>query len=419
MSYTVHENCRACGYGPPLNRDTIKSGSGSQKLESILNLGVLPLPNAFKKSGQARPGHYPVELLVCPRCHLGQLSAVVDPAVLYADYPYVTSPSATMKAHFAALWDLLRSEQKISVVAEIGSNDGLLLEEFGKLGAEQVIGIDPAANLVELARGRGVNSLCALFDRQAAEMARAAVPAIDVILARHVFCHVDDWEEFINNIGAMCEKKTLVAIEVPYAHDTIANCEWDQVYAEHLSYLTIRSMVHLLQASPLRLQHIVRFPVHGGAIVMLLRRIDHEGLPNKSVDEFLEAEKCSLDDWRVFACKAAEQISDLKFLVKRLREQGKRVVGYGASAKSTMWINACGFTKRDIEGIYDYTPQKLYTTTPGTDIPVVHEGGFYASAADYAVVWCWNFLPEILKRQEKWIQGGGRFIVPVPEVKIL
>lgn len=417
--YTNHENCRACGYGPALNRDIIKSGSGSQKLESILNLGVMPLPNAFKKQGQPRPGHYPVELLVCPRCHLGQLSAVVDPAVLYADYPYVTSPSEMMKEHFRALWNTLCQEQKPSVVAEIGSNDGLLLEEFRKLGAEQVIGIDPAANLVELARARGVNSICSLFDRQAAEMARAAVPPIDVILARHVFCHVDNWEEFINNVAVMCEKKTLVAIEVPYAHDTIANCEWDQIYAEHLSYLTIRSMVHLLQASALRLQHIVRFPIHGGAIVMLLRRIDNEDPVYSSVQEFIDAERCRVEDWRIFAAQAREQISDLKFLVKRLREQGKRVVGYGASAKSTMWINACRFTKKDIEGVYDYTPQKLYTNVPGTDIPVLHEGGFYANAADYAVVWCWNFLPEILKRQEKWIAGGGKFIVPVPEVKIL
>lgn len=417
--YTIHENCRACGYGPPLNRDTIKSGGGVQKLESILNLGVMPLPNAFKKSGQSRPGHYPLELVVCPRCHLGQLSAVVDPVVLYADYPYVTSPSEMMHAHFVALWELLSKQQKISVVAEVGSNDGLLLEQFRKFGAEHVIGIDPAANLCELARARGVQSVCSLFDRQAAEMARAAVPPIDVILARHVFCHVDDWEEFINNLGVMCGKQTLVAIEVPYAHDTIANCEWDQVYAEHLSYLTIRSMAALLQASPLRLQHIVRFPIHGGAIVMLLRRIDNEELPHDSVQEFLDAEKCGLDDWRNFARKAWEQIEDLGFLVRSLRNRGKRVAGYGASAKSTMWINACGFTKKDIEGVYDYTPQKLYTTIPGTDIPVLHEGGFYANAADYAVIWCWNFLPEILQRQERWIAGGGKFIVPVPEVKIL
>ena len=419
MSYKVHQNCRACGYGPPLNAADIKSNA-PERLESVLNLGIMPLPNAFRKPGEARSGHYPLDLLVCPRCNLGQLSAVVDPLVMYDNYPYVTSPSATMKQHFSALWSMLARERKIESVVEIGSNDGLLLECFREFGAKHVQGIDPADNLVEIANARGVPSIRALFNRYAANEALEEIgDYADLVLARHVFCHVDDWHDFINNVAVLCGKETVVCIEVPYAHDTILNNEWDTVYAEHLSYLNIRAMAYLLENSALRLQRIVRFPVHGGAIAMLLRRRDSDAAPDGSVVEFLREEACELDDWRRFGKRAMEQILNLANLVTHLRGEGKRVVGYGASAKSTMWINACEFTKRDLEAVYDYTPQKWYCTIPGTEIPVRHEGGFYADAADYAIVWAWNFLPEILKRQQKWIAGGGKFIVPVPEVKIL
>lgn len=417
--YKVHTNCRACGYGPPFTPDGIKSGSTKDHLESILDLGVMPLPNAFKQTNEKRPGHYPIELLACPRCGLGQLSAVVDPEVLYSNYPYVTSPSKTMHRHFDALWLMLNEERPIERVVEIGSNDGLCLEVFKNHGAKYVMGIDPAENLVKLSRERGITTQCSLFNRESANTAADSGVPIDLILARHVFCHVDNWREFMNNIAVMCTQETLVCIEVPYAHDTIESCEWDQVYAEHLSYLTIRAMKYLLEDSAMRLHRIVRFPIHGGTVALLLRRTDSKIPVDSSVEEFLKTEKCAIVDWKNFAIKANDQISNLRLLVRRLRDEGKRVAGYGASAKSTVWINACGFRKSEIYGVYDYTPQKLYTTIPGTDIPVIHEGAFYADNSDYAVVWAWNFLDEIMKRQEKWISGGGKFIVPVPEVTIL
>lgn len=421
MSYKPHRNCRACGYGPFSFAPGTKGSSGDQRLQSVLNLGVLPLPNAFRQGDDPRPGHYPVDLLVCPRCHLGQLSAVVDPEVMYLHYPYVTSPSKTMQDHLRLLWDTLNRMQPIDSVVEIGSNDGLALESFQRWGARSVLGIDPASNLADIANERGVRTVCSLFNRRAAEEARASLPPINLVLARHVFCHIDDWKEFINNAAVLCDRDTIICLEVPYAHDTIANGEWDTVYAEHLSYLTVRSVVALLEESPLMLQHIVRFPIHGGAIALILRRIDGVGVfpEHPSVNDFLRNERCSLEDWRQFGVRARDQIGALKILIGQLRGTGKRVVGYGASAKSTMWINAMGLGARDIEAVYDGTPQKVYTCIPGTDIPVRHEGSFFADAADYAVLWAWNFMPEILAKQENWAKRGGRWIVPVPEVKVL
>lgn len=418
MSYKPHVRCRACGFGPPINVQDIKFGAGDQ-LERILNLGVMPLPNAFHKGGEWRPGHYPVELLVCPRCTLGQLSAVVSPLVMYADYPYVTSTSHMMQEHFGVLWECLNRERKIESVVEIGSNDGLMLEHFKKFGANPVMGIDPAENLAKVAKQRGINTICSLFDRDAANMAAASMPPIDLVIARHVFCHVDDWQDFINNLGVLCQKETVVCIEVPHAHDMIARCEWDTVYAEHTSYLTIKAMQYLLDGSVLRMQTILKFGIHGGSIGLVLRRRDSEAPRNGGLREFLDSERCAMADWKMFGEKARDQICALQSMVLSFKAQGKRIAGYGASAKSTVWINACGFNRTEIDFITDDTPGKRYCTTPGTNIPITDPGAILRELPDYVILWAWNYEREILEKEKLAREKGVRFIVPTSPIRIV
>lgn len=419
MSYRIHNQCRACGYGRDFTPGYTKSAKPSDRMEMVLNLGVMPLANAFKKDGDPRPGHYPVELLVCPRCTLGQLSAVVDPVVMYDNYPYVTSPSQTMLGHFDSLWASLNAVQPIKTIVEIGSNDGLCLEHYRHLGAEQVMGIDPAKNLVEMAVKRGVSSLCCMFDRQAAEMASSSMPPVDLVLARHVFCHVDDWQSFINNAAVLCNKNTLVCIEVPHAHDMISRCEWDTIYAEHMSYLTVKSVQHLLEGSALKLQKILHFPIHGGAIALLLRRRDWEGEQDPSVNEYIRSERCTIQDWREFSDRARDQIINLSILVRDLVDSGKKVCGYGASAKSSVWVNACKFTRREIAFICDSTAAKVYSTSPGTDIPIVHEGEHFTQCMDYVILFAWNYREEIMAREAKFKHHGFKWIIPTPKVEVI
>jgi len=412
-------NCRACGYGPPQNSSYFKSGKSAEQLVSVLDLGVQPLPNAFVKTHEPRPGHYPIELMVCPRCFLGQLSVVVDPETLYAKYAYVTSPSATMADHFDKLFDMLNFHQPLHSVVEIGSNDGRLLAHFKTRGATTVCGVDPARNLAAIANTAGIPTEPVLFDKSVAELLRKRMPPIDLILARHVFCHIDDWKSFVQSLDILSSPQTIVCLEMPWANDTVRNTEWDQVYAEHLSYFTIRALDHLLRGTKFHMHHISHYPIHGGTIAVVLRHNECPDAPSSSVMEMWKEEKCDVDEWRAFAQRARDQMSNLKTLVRDLRSQGKNVVGYGAAAKSTVWINSCGFTNRDISGVYDYTPQKLYTSVPGTQIPVVPEGGFYVDNPDYAILWAWNYQDEVMRKQVKWFSEGGKFIIPVPEVKIL
>lgn len=415
--YKMHQQCRACGYAAP-GPGGIKNAI-TEKLRPVFDLGVQPLANDFCKDGEERAGWAPLKVLLCPRCFLAQLSVTVDPAVLYEHYLYVTSPSDTMRDHFHRLAVEMGRYRTLGKVLEIGSNDGAFLK-FLKAQGYTVMGVDPALNQVRKASLDGVPTSCGLFSSGLVkndDFIREFHP--DFIFARHVFCHVDNWKDFIGAVETICGPGTVVFIEVPYVMDLLERGEFDTIYHEHTSYLSIQSIEALLFSTGLRLHRIDRLSIHGGA---LLLSIVQKGYPNdqdKSVLELLAQEQCGEKEWQQFAVAAEAKMDALCNYVKNLRANGKRVVGYGASAKSTVWINACGFKRQDIDAVYDYTPEKHWRFIPGTDIPIAFEGTFFADAADYAICFAWNFLPEVIKRQQKWLAGGGKFIVPHPEIRVI
>lgn len=417
--YTNIVRCRACGFGTPENPGGIKSGQPTDKLIPVLDLGLHPLANNFVKEGEPRAGFAPLQLLFCPQCSLAQLSVVVDPVQIYEKYAYVTSPSATMREHFGSLVRDIKTESKNGSVVEIGSNDGLLLAFLADAGYGNVVGIDPAKNLAEKARKSGVVVINDFFNEGSARSALLASGEVDTVIARHVFCHVADWRGFVKGLEILASKDTVVCIEIPCVTDQLEACSFDQVYHEHLSYMPIKAMKALLNRTLFHLHRVIHYPVHGGAHLVMLRRNDCVMPPHPSVQETLESENVTLERWQAFAYEAKLRIVRLRDRVRSLRDMGKRVCGYGASAKSTVWINACGFTKEDIYGVYDGTMEKQYCTIPGTNIPVIHEGAFYADAADYAICFAWNYFAECKAKQHKWLETGGRWIVPVPEVRVI
>jgi len=417
--YTTITRCRACGFGQPISPGGIKSAPSDDRLIPVLDLGVQPLANDFRREGEPHAGFAPLEVLFCPRCSLAQLSVVVDPSTLYKNYSYVTSPSRTMREHFESLLGDILTEIKPGGAVEIGSNDGLFLAFLHDHGFGNLIGIDPAKNLAEHAKMAGIITVNDFFGIESAKAAKEGVGQADLIIARHVFCHMNDWRGFVNALDVVASKDSLICIEVPSVDDQLASGSFDQIYHEHLSYLSLRSMKALLNESHFHVHRVVHYPVHGGAILMMLRRNDCELLQHPSVNEYLDKERVTLTRWRQFSAESELQIIQLQNKVQSLVSQGRRVCGYGASAKSTVWINACGFTKGQLYGVYDCTMEKQYCCVPGTNIPVIHEGAFYADAPDYAVVFAWNYLSEIVLKQEKWLGGGGQFIVPVPKLRTI
>jgi novobiocin biosynthesis protein NovU/D-mycarose 3-C-methyltransferase len=418
--YKLVTRCRACGFGQRIDPGGIKSAPSTDKLLRVLNLGVQPLANDFRKEGEARAGFAPLELLFCPNCSLAQLSVVVDPATLYSNYSYVTSPSLTMREHFGQLvQDIATEQESRGSAVEIGSNDGLFLAFLADSGYGNVIGIDPAENLAANARRSGVAVVNDFFSDDSARQAAAVAGDADLIIARHVFCHINDWSAFVKSLDILASRNTLICIEVPCVTDQIDSGSFDQIYHEHLSYLSLKSMKALLRDSLFHLHRVIHYPVHGGASLIMIRRNDCDLPPHPSVANTLESENVTLERWEKFSDESSNQIQRLAQKVRDLRAEGNRICGFGASAKSTVWINACGFNKGDIYGVYDGTIQKQYCTIPGTNIPVIHEGAFYADAPDYAVCFAWNFLPEILTKHHKWMESGGRFIVPVPKLRVI
>lgn len=418
--YRPHTTCRACGSSSPALAEGIKANPASSELVQVMDLGIQPLANDFCQGNEERAGYAPLEVMLCPRCSLAQLSVTVRPDILYSKYAYQTSQSQTMLKHFESLWEALNPESRALKVIEIGSNDGFFLD-FWKKHHDQpaaVMGIDPAANLVRIARDRGIPTLEGLFDRETAEAAAQAIPEPDLIVARHVFCHVENWQEFAKNLAMLCAKNTTIAIEVPFVPDMLQKGSFDQVYHEHLSYLSLSSMVALLHGSPLYLHKVIRFPVHGGVVLMLLRRLDWGQGPDPSVAQELAAERCGVVEWKAFAEKAKDQIATLSEMVRDLSKT-KRVCGYGASAKSTVWINACHFTKREILYVMDSTATKVYRSVPGTSIPVVNEGTHMFDACDYCVLFAWNYASEIIEREKQYLALGGKFILPIPAIKVI
>jgi novobiocin biosynthesis protein NovU/D-mycarose 3-C-methyltransferase len=388
-------------------------------------MGIFALANDFRRPDDEHAGYAPLKILLCPRCTLAQLSVVVRPEILYGSYPYTTSRSQTMADHFKQLCADMKEENGVGSVIEIGSNDGHFLEFLENNGfVNGVVGVDPAPNLCDSAFGRMVNVICGTWSEAMAANAKAFLrdsANARTIIARHCFCHVDDWKGFIAALDIVSDEHTLVCIEVPYVLDTLSRVEFDQIYSEHLSYLTIKALDWLLGDTNWHIHKVKRYPIHGGSIVVMLRHDDSTIPPDKSFDEFvaLETEATTgLQAWHDFKNKSNDLIHHLRSMVISLRAEGNRVAGFGASAKGTVWINACGLDNM-LEFVTDTTEQKIGRMVPGTSIPVVAEEELMKRMPDYVILFAWNYREEILDKMRPYLEAGGKFIIPVPRVEIV
>lgn len=380
--YKHHTKCRVCG---------------TEDLVSVADFGLTPLANDFRKPGEEVAGYAPLNVLYCADCSLAQLSVNVNPSVLYSNYSYVSSTSQTMLKHMDALIQDIRAEHNgpIVNVLEIGSNTGVFLERF-KPYCKIIAGIDPAENLASEAAGRGVLTTVGLFNCETAKKTLRA----DVVVARHVFAHVDDWREFIATLDHVTNSDSTVVIEVPYVGDMLDRSEWDSVYHEHLSYASIRSVNRLLQKTPWYVSATKRYGVHGGSIAFFIKRRagDYVVVDNDDLTEY---------DF----CKSAEawKRNANVFWSDMIRGDRKRIFGYGAPAKATLWTGYLGLKRSDIEFVHDNTPQKQGCLMPGTDIPVTGDTSEMESC-DVGIVFAWNYFDEIKRKSTPAV--AGKLVVP-------
>lgn len=405
MNYTPNKRCRACD---------------STELPVVFSLGYQPLANDFYRPDEWRLVKFaPLDVQRCSRCSLAQLSVVVNPKHLYSKYAYHTSRSSTMVQHLTKLWSDIcsKTDRHNPSVIEIGSNDGFFLNMIARTGS-RVLGIDPAKNLAQDAlREFGITTICDFFTSDLVTEVRSEfVP--DIVIMRHVFAHLSDWDDTIAGLAGICGPDTLIAIEVPDIRQLLHHNAFDTIYHEHLSYVSAHCFAVLLERMNLglRLVDVLDYSVHGGSMVLLAAMKHSRIKPSDKLAERcqLDRDECTSDAWSMLGTKRDRIVSELQIIA-----QDYEMCLYGASAKATVIVNACRFSNIDIPFATDTTPEKQGCTIPGTGIQVLQPSALLEKRPKLALLGAWNYAEEIVSREVDYQQQGGRFVRPIPSVEIM
>lgn len=389
---------------------------GGESLVTALDLGDMPLANAFRAGG-GDCRRYPLRLMACRDCSHGQLSVTVSGEVLFRDYAYLSGGSETFKRHCRGIVAAAKGAVPAGAprVLDIGCNDGTLLALFRAAGCD-VLGVDPAANLADYARRSGVP---AVHEFWGADFAASLSRKFDVITAQNVFAHVPDPADFLAGCVACLADGGAVLIEFPHALEMVRRNEFDTIYHEHLSYFTAASFARLVGQSDLCIEGVTWEAVHGGSLRFVLRKRSGPHCP-AAVAELIDRERSAgmfdLSAYRGFGARVAANRAALRGLVSELRGRGEKVVGYCASAKGVIAINYCGL---DLDYVVDDTPLKQGRFIPGTGIPVVMADVLAGEPSPInIVVLAWNWLDEVARRVQSLRGDVDRLITYVPEVSV-
>ena len=399
---------------------------GSSHGALVLDLGIQPLANNLLRPEDLAKSEpkFPLRLAVCHSCWLLQITDLVPPVQLFSEYLYFSSFSDLMLHHAGQAAERYIAEfalDRLSLVAEIASNDGYFLEYF-KARAVPCLGIEPAANIAKVARGKGIETLVEFFNQALAKRLAAAGRQADLILGNNVFAHAPDTNDFVAGLSALLKPGGRIILEFPYAMDFIEKTEFDTIYHEHVFYFSLTALQPLFQRHGLEVFHVERLPIHGGSLRLFAGTAGKH--PRRgSVKALLDEEKSkginSTAYYEGFAGRVSELKSSLMALLSDLKRQGKSIAAYGASAKGSTLLNFFGLGKETLAFVADRSSYKQGRLTPGTHIPIVPPHKLAETRPDYTLLLTWNFADEILDQQKAYRQSGGKFIIPIPEVRVV
>jgi SAM-dependent methyltransferase len=405
-------NCRMCS---------------STKLRQFLDLGFTPPADSFLRLDQLLEPetHYPLKVAQCEDCGLAQLTYVVSPEVLYRhDYPYESSITQAGKQHwseFASTVTNMLGLGKEDLVIDVGSNVGVLLECFRDNGTS-ILGVDPASNIVRLAEKRGIETWDEFFGTSVANRILKEKGPASVITGTNVFAHVDNLRDFMRAVDLLLATKGIFIFEAPHFGNLIRHLEYDTIYHEHLSYISLKPLLPFFKQFDMEVFNVQERDIHGGSFRVFISRKGQRTV-SSAVEELLRREESELlysaKLLANFALQVEENRRELTWLLKSLKRQGKRVVGVSAPAKGMTLLNYCRIGPEILDFVTEKSKLKIGRFTPGTHIPVVSDEELLRQKPDYALLLAWNFANEIMNNLNAFTKSGGKFIIPIPTPRIV
>lgn len=403
--------CRSCG--------------GSHFIP-VLDLGTTPLANSLLTAEQlaADEPSFPLNVVMCAACSLVQLDYTVPPEAMFSHYVYFSSFSTTMLDHAKTLVGQIVAERGLNAqhrVIEIASNDGYLLQYYQQAGVE-VLGIEPAQNIAQVAREKGISTLNEFFGQPLADRLAEEGTLADVIHGHNVMAHVPDINGFVGGLKTILKPEGVVVIEAPYLKNLLNEVEFDTIYHEHIFYFSLTALTQVFARHGLTIFDVVRVPIHGGSLRIFATHSDVAHIRQSVTDLLTEETAWGVNTpagYAAFAQRVAHLKHTLTETLGALKADGKRIAVYGASAKGSTLLNTFGIGTDVLDFVVDRSTVKQGLYTPGTHLLILPPSALLDEQPDAVLLLTWNFAEEILAQQAEYIQGGGKFIIPLPEVRIV
>ncbi len=404
--------CRACG---------------ARLSETFADLGMTPLANSYIAPENRFKAEvtYPLHAFVCGSCFLVQIDAVETPDHIFSDYLYFSSFSESWLQHAATYAEAMTARFGLgpqSMVVEIASNDGYLLRNFVGAGIP-ALGVEPAANVARAAEEKGVPTEVAFFGTETAKRLRGAGRAADLMAANNVLAHVPDINDFVAGFKILLKPTGVLTFEFPHLLQLMANNQFDTIYHEHFSYLSLMVVDGLLAKHGLTVFDVQELPTHGGSLRVFAKASENAALPRlPSVEALLAREKSAgladLATYRAFAAKVVRTKVDLLDFFVQAQREGKTVAAYGAAAKGNTLLNYCGIGPEFIAFCVDKSPHKQNHLLPGTHIPIHGPEAIEQARPDYVLILPWNLKDEIAGQMQAVRSWGGKFVVAIPTLTV-
>jgi methylation protein EvaC len=391
-----------------------------------MSFGQMPIANGFLSPAQFGDEYFfDLEVAFCPGCGMVQLVEQVKPQKMFHEnYAFFSSTSYRMAIHFKQLANFIIEHCLTSTnpfVLEIGSNDGIMLQHFAGAGFRH-LGIEPSRNVAQVAINKGIHTVCRFFDEALAQEIIEEYGQVDVFLGANVMCHIPNLHSVVAGIKILLKPNGLLIFEDPYLGDIVEKTSYDQIYDEHVFYFSVKSIGHLCDQHDLEIVDVIPQGVHGGSMRYIVAHKGARTVSDAVARQLAQEEVLGLHRPETYSRlhQAIEKSrDDLMELLHDLTRQDKRVVGYGATSKSTTVINYCGINPDLVEFISDTTPIKQGKFSPGAHIPVRSYEEFMANYPDYALLFAWNHAAEIMAKEQNFRRAGGKWLVYVPRVEVL